>query len=375
MNKIANNEARLDRYCFDLLFNNYIFEAAGHPLFSDDTEIGVDFIKRLNNLVDYVNAKFENSKIDFRGTLRNYTSNNVYRVDVYKPIIVALNKLGFKDVINAKNFPVKITVANIVEDNVTPNDMDALKYGGDGFYVYSKADQVNKKRQFIVGGDHNGGKIEITCYAINGKLIASSFLETFLHEYLHFYIAYNRTMNNTHRKDIDENNRISVEFKNLIDRQPLKENDKMALKLLTYRLFAGEDNALIGNLLGYLVANKINTYADYMEHKQELLNHTYYTKMKECYEIAKDIPSLVFKILMMNSPAFNKGKKFDDSGKSYDYYHNADNKSSNALKKRFLRMCEDKINKVYSKIIKLVGRYLQLIDNYDKQLVNTVIKY
>lgn len=372
MSKFTNNELCYDKWFHNLIFNNHVLESAGHPLFNDDIEIGGNFVDKLNNLIEFIEAKFDNAKIDFQGVVQNNATNKRYDAIVYKPIIVALNKLGFKDVINAKNFPVKITVANIIEDRITDDDLYSFKFGGNGCYIWSKNDKINKRKQFI-GAKTSGGKIEITCYAINGKLIASSFLEVFLHEYLHFYDSYNKVAKDLHRKEVDETLMMS-KFKNMIKTMHLTPKDAEALRLLAYRLFGGEDNALIGNLFGYLIANKINTYADYMMHKDELLDHTCYTKLKQSYEIAKDIPSIAYKMLMMNNPVFNKGRRFNDDGTYIDHYHDVSNKSSIALKRRFLKMCENKINKIYSKILKLVGRYIQLSDRRDKQIINAVIK-
>ena len=373
MGKFTDNELRYDEWCHNLIFNYHIFESAGHPLFNDDAEIGGNFVDRLNNLIEFVEAKFDDAKIDFQGVMKNKITNNSYDVIVYKPITVALNKLGFKDVINAKNFPVKITVANIVEDRITRDDLYQFKFGGNGCYIWSKNDKINKRKQFI-GAKTTGGKIEITCYAINGKLIASSFLEVFLHEYLHFYDSYNKVAKDLHRKEVDESLMMS-NFKNMIKNMHLTPKDAEALRLLAYRLFGGEDNALIGNLFGYLITNKINTYADYIMHKDELLDHTYYNELKRSYEIAKDIPSIAYKMIMMNNPAFNKGRRFNDDGTYTEHYHDVSSKSSIALKKRFLKMCENKINKIYSKILRLVGRYIQLVTSCDKEIINTIVKY
>ena len=65
--------------------------------------------------------------------------------------------------------------------------------------------------------------------------------------------------------------------------QALSTKEQEALNTISYRLFSGEDNAIIGNVLGFLITHDIFTYKDFVNNDQNSSKNNIKTHLEYAY--------------------------------------------------------------------------------------------
>lgn len=355
---IEKFEKYIDHKIFDLIFNGLeLNETAGHPLFSNnDPAEAFNLINKIKNIMNVINKKLAQSKIDKTYNIK--FNNKNLEAEKYE-ISFSLNKFGLNDIINAPNARLNLSVYNIINaDKLNDHDYNTLYVGSSGTLRNYSNDSVSGKN-FITRED----KMNITCYAIDGKILPHSFLPVFLHEYLHFYENYNRSKQNTNKENI-KNLRL---HKSINDKFSYLENELTADQLksldrILYVFFYGEDNARIGNLFGHLISYNITSLKDFHDNKNNIYYFKEYENLKKHIEIVKTIDANIYHYLFSNSNFFrDENKRIKDISFMTDY----------KVKKWFIDIIELKLKKYYEKGMKFVGRYIQMIDEYnDKNFVS-----
>lgn len=374
---ILNNERIVDAQVFDYVYNNHLFESSGHPLFTDESpEEFIDILYNITQVAETINKKLKKAPIDrwvnFRITnSATKTSSRAFQGVVYKPISIALNKLGFKDVINAQHSNLKINVFNIVEENITEKDLDFINSTGSGQFLHQSSQVVVDGKFKNVSKDPNIMSIE--CFAINGRLVMNSFMHTFLHEFLHFYESYNRTIAG---KDNLLGYIRQPRFSNILKRQVYNfnftEEEVNALWLIFYRLFNGEDNALVGSLFGSMISYNVTTLAQFEDVKDKLWGFKEYNELKRSIKVVEDIePEKLYKFFKSN-PGFFKGVIQTNNG-LVKVNKRILTRPMESVKREFLSIVEKKVNKVYKKLMKFASRYLYMMKSFDDKNINAAI--
>lgn len=374
---ILNNERIVDAQVFDYVYNNHLFESSGHPLFTDESpEEFIDILYSITQVAETINKKLKKAPIDkwvkFRITnTATKTKSREFQGVVYKPISIALNKLGFKDVINAQHSNLKINVFNIVEENITEEDLDFINTTGNGQFLHQSSQVVVDGKFKNVSKDPNIMSIE--CFAINGRLVMNSFMHVFLHEFLHFYESYNRT---TAGKDNLLGYIRQPRFSNILKREAhnfnFTEEEVNALWFIFYRLFNGEDNALVGSLFGSMISYNVTTLAQFEDVKDKLWGFKEYNEFKRAIKVVEDIEPEQLYRFFNRFPGFFKGVTQTDNG-----LEKVDKRiltrPMESVKREFLSIVEKKVNKVYKKLMKFVSRYLYMMKSFDDKNINAAI--
>ena len=242
---ILNNERIVDSQVFDYIYNNHLFESSGHPLFNyKDPEEFNDILYRIVTVVDILNDKLKSAKVEKVvkvSIINNITKKETkyYNTIIYKPISISLNKLGFKDVIDSQHSNLELNICDIIEDNITEEDLELITSCATGEFTHQGNQIVIKDKFRNLSKDPN--IMKVNCYAINNKIIMHSFLSVFLHEFLHFYESYNRTKNSQENilgyiRQPRFNNILKRESKNF----NFTKEEFDALNIVLYRLFNGE---------------------------------------------------------------------------------------------------------------------------------------
>lgn len=374
---ILNNERIVDAQVFDYVYNNHLFESSGHPLFTDESpEEFIDILYNITQVAETINKKLKKAPIDrwvnFRITnTATKTKSREFQGVVYKPISIALNKLGFKDVINAQHSNLKINVFNIVEENITEKDLDFINSTGSGQFLHQSSQVVVDGKFKNVSKDPNIMNIE--CFAINGRLVMNSFMHTFLHEFLHFYESYNRTIAG---KDNLLGYIRQPRFSNILKRQVYNfnftEEEVNALWLIFYRLFNGEDNALVGSLFGSMISYNVTTLAQFEDVKDKLWGFKEYNELKRSIKVVEDIETEKLYKFFKSNPGFFKGVTQTDNG-LVKVNKRILTRPMESVKREFLSIVEKKVNKVYKKLMKFASRYLYMMKSFDDKNINAAI--
>lgn len=374
---ILNNERIVDAQVFDYVYNNHLFESSGHPLFTDESpEEFIDILYSITQVAETINKKLKKAPIDkwVKFLITNTatkTKSREFQGVVYKPISIALNKLGFKDVINAQHSNLKINVFNIVEENITEEDLDFVNTTGNGQFLHQSSQVVVDGKFKNVSKDPNIMSIE--CFAINGRLVMNSFMHVFLHEFLHFYESYNRT---TAGKDNLLGYIRQPRFSNILKREAhnfnFTEEEVNALWFIFYRLFNGEDNALVGSLFGSMISYNVTTLAQFEDVKDKLWGFKEYNEFKRAIKVVEDIEPEQLYRFFNRFPGFFKGVTQTDNG-----LEKVDKRiltrPMESVKREFLSIVEKKVNKVYKKLMKFVSRYLYMMKSFDDKNINAAI--
>lgn len=374
---ILNNERIVDSQVFDYVYNNHLFESSGHPLFTDESpEEFIDILYSITQVVETINKKLKKTPIE---RMVNFSlTNSVTKTEsrefhgfVYKPISIALNKLGFKDVINAQHSNLKVNVYNIVEDNITEEDLDFINSTGNGYFTHQSEQVVINGKFRNVSKDPNIMGIE--CFAINGRIVMHSFMHVFLHEFLHFYESYNRTT-------AGDDNLLGYirqpRFSNILKREAhnfnFTEEEVNALWIIFYRLFNGEDNALVGSLFGSMISYDVTTLAQFEDIKNKLWGFKEYNYLKNAIKVVEDIEPEQLYNFFKRFPGFFKGVTQTDNGlEKIDKRIFA--RPMESVKREFLSIVEKKVNKVYKKLMKFASRYLYMMKSFDDKHINAAI--
>lgn len=351
-------EKYINTQIFNYIFNNEIYESAGHPLFNESDDKSIEFISKIKNIFNIINNKLSISKDNGKIYSVKFNDENL-NARCYK-INILLDKLGFKDIIYSPGAKLNLIVYDIFNsDKLSNDDYNALYTGSSGKLIWYSNDKINK-RKFVTDSD----KMEITCYAINGKILPHSFLPIFLHEYLHFYENFNRTKSDKHKKFISDLHTHKSIYNNDKIKNYLEDDELAALKRILYVLFYGEDNARIGTLFGHLISYNIETLRDFHDNKKYIYYFTEYEMLKKYFDIVKNIDDdILFYI-------FEKGNFFRGANKMPK---DISSMTPCKVKKWFIDIIELKLKKFYEKGMKFVGRYINMLNNYKDN--NFIYKY
>jgi hypothetical protein len=182
----------------------------------------------------------------------------------------------------------KVNVFNIVEDYITEEDFEFIRTSGNGYFMHQGNQVVVDGKFKNVSKDPNIMSIE--CFAINGRIVIHSFMHVFLHEFLHFYESYNRT---TAGNDNLLGYIRQPRFSNILKREAhnfnFTEEEVNALWTIFYRLFNGEDNALVGSLFGSMISYDVTTLAQFEDIKDKLRGFKEYNYLKNAIKVVEDI--------------------------------------------------------------------------------------
>lgn len=351
-------EKYINTQIFNYIFNNEIYESAGHPLFNESDDKSLEFISKIKNIFNIINNKLSISKDNGKTYTAKFNDKKL-NARCYK-INILLDKLGFTDIIYSPGAKLNLTVYDIFNsDKLSNDDYNALYTGSSGKLIWYSNDKINK-RKFVTDSD----KMEITCYAINGKILPHSFLPIFLHEYLHFYENFNRTKSDKHKKFISDLHTHKSIYNNDKIKNHLEDDELTALKRILYVLFYGEDNARIGTLFGHLISYNIETLRDFHDNKKYIYYFTEYEMLKKYFDIVKNIDDdILFYI-------FEKGNFFRGANKMPK---DISSMTPRKVKKWFIDIIELKLKKFYEKGMKFVGRYINMLNNYKDN--NFIYKY
>ena len=374
---ILNNERLVDSQVFDYVYNNHLFESSGHPLLNTDSpEEFNDMLYNIVKVVNIINDKLKKAPIDrwIRFQINNNltkTKSREFQGAAYKPISISLNKLGFKEVINAQHSNLKIDVINIVDENITEEDFDYISSGGNG-------DFIHQSNQVVVNGKFKNQSTDanimrVDCFAINGKIVMHTFLQVFLHEFLHFYESYNRTKSS---KDNLLGYIRQPRFASILKREAhnfsFTEEEVNALWLILYRLFNGEDNALVGSLFGSMISYNVTTLAEFDSVKNKLKGFKEYNSIKDAIKIVESIDDEQLYIFFKRFPGFFKGVVQTEEGlEKID--KRIITRAKENVKREFLSIVERKINKLYKKLMKFASRYLYMMKSFDDEFINSAV--
>ena len=374
---ILNNERIVDSQVFDYIYNNHLFESSGHPLFkTNDPEEFNDMLYRIVKVVDLLNDKLSSAKSEKVvkvSITNNYTKNTsrYYNAIIYKPISISLNKLGFKDIINSQHSNMELNIIDVIDENITEEDFDFISSCISGEFTHQANQVVIKDKFRNISKDPN--IMKVNCYAINNKIIMHSFLSVFLHEYLHFYESYNRT------KDGKENLLGYIRqprFYNILKREAhnfdFTTEELDALYLVLYRLFNGEDNALIGNLFGSLISCNINSLSDFENKRSKMRGINEYDNIKDAIKVLEGIDPEKFYNFFNAHTGFFKGIVKTDNG-LVKVNKRVYTRPAESVKREFLSIIEKKTNKLYKKLMRFVSKYIEMINAFDKKFINTAI--
>ena len=327
-------------------------------------------------VVNIINDKLKKAPIDrwIRFQINNNltkTKSREFQGAAYKPISISLNKLGFKDVINAQHSNLKIDVINIVDENITEEDFDYISSSGNG-------DFTHQSNQVVVNGKFKNQSTDanimrVDCFAINGKIVMHTFLQVFLHEFLHFYESYNRTKSS---KDNLLGYIRQPRFASILKREAhnfsFTEEEVNALWLILYILFNGEDNALVGSLFGSMISYNVTTLAEFDSVKNKLKGFKEYNSIKDAIKIVESIDDEQLYIFFKRFPGFFKGVAQTEEGlKKID--KRIITRAKENVKREFLSIVERKINKLYKKLMKFASRYLYMMKSFDDEFINSAV--
>lgn len=335
-------------------------EDSGHPLFKyGDPEETFDWIGRIKNVIDVLNAKIDTGKVKNRYKITFKDENDTTCIyDELLPISISINKLGFKDVINAQKSTLKVVVNNVISGG---NDFDEymllrdLSCGHCNWNITRKV--INGK---FVNTNDNSEIMYAKCWAINGKIIPISFLLVFLHEYLHYYEQYNRFNSDTIYSQYLNIRKIK-KAKNNINAFYFSKEENEALNDLIYHLYVGEDNAKIGNLFSDLISLNITNLMEFNNYKRKMHSFYVYEQLKKNLDIVKKCD----KETLAN---FIKSNTILISNKTI----NIDDHSDHQIVKKFIANLENKLNKFYERLMRFVGRYIYMQQQHENQTVTSI---
>ena len=372
MNNIINNEKQIDRQIFNLIYHSFynqsINEDSGHPLFKyGDSKETFDWLDRIYNVIDVINDKLKTTKIKARYKIKiNDKDKTSYVYDEYLPISIALNKLGFKDVIDSRHSNFKIIVRNVVDGANELSDYLKLRNISSGTYKNSIYREVIKSKF------NNNAKdsiiMDCICYAIDGKIIPISFLRVFLHEYLHFYEHYNRFIDKTFYSQNKMLRHINA-AQRTVNRFVFSEEEANALKYVVYHLYTGEDNAKIGELFSDLISFNIKDLSEFNANKKDFLSFFIYEELKKSIQIIKGTDVKELANFIRANPMLFQIKNYKMG------VDKTDNFSDEYLVKKFIKSIEIKTTKFYEKLMKFVGRYIYMQQEHENEIVTSVNQY
>lgn len=353
MDKFLLTEKRkLDIMFFNYIFNNKIRnvvnEAFGHPLISNK-----DF-KWINLIYDFINT-VNNEILSAKVIVEK---NNAQLLDTIK---LSLDDLGFTDELGIDNGIIDINVKNLINYDLSVEDYIFLENSfSSGSYKFNLKNKENTK-------------ITINCISINGKVIPHTLIPSFLHELIHSYEELKRNNNKTFKHfintfiDFKLTNNSSEKFIGILFKEEIK-----SLKNVLYRLFNGEDNALIGNLLGEFITYKIFSYNDFEKYKDKLKTFKILEQLENDINIIKNInDERLFQFIKYNAKILI-GKQFNEDG-TFEYItRNIISSDPIKIKKLFIKILEKKYLKLYKKLLSASGKYIVLFQNYYKTVIETV---
>lgn len=150
------------------------------------------------------------------------------------------------------------------------------------------------------------------------------------------------------------------------------EEEVDALWVVFYRLFNGEDNALIGSLFGSLIGNNISSLSDFESVKDKLNGFTEYNSIKDSIKILEDIDSEKLYDFFNTYPGFFKGIKQTDNGLE-KINRRVSTRPTESVKREFLSIVEKKVNKLYKNLMRFSSRYIEMMNAFDEKFINTSI--
>lgn len=374
-NGIIQKENEIDSIIFNYVFNNHIYynsinEDSGHPLFKyKDSLETFDWIERIKHIMEILNEKILKIDVDRYVKIKNEKNGVEYKCRILKPISISLNKLGFKNVIDSKNSNLVLKVYDVKKQDINIDDYLFFRNMSGGGFTQKLYNKIEKDK-FINIGDKN--IMDILCIAVNGKILPISFLNVFLHEYQHFFQNYNYIKNNTIDKELSLISNVQNAIKHLSEFEFNNEEIK-ALKCVLYRLFQGENYALIGNIFADLISLDIQTLADFNKNKKYLYNFEIYEELKKSIEVIREIDSnKLYNFFNVYNTIFPK-RAFTEDGKKYAlFWKELKYIEPNELKNKFIKILERRIIKLYTKYMKFVGRYLYMTQQYKNEIINSV---
>lgn len=364
---IQQNEKYIDNQIFNAIHNGAINaplnEDSGHPLFKyGDPEETFDWIGKIKNVIDILNDKIDTWNVKKRYKITFDDENNTsYIYEELAPISISINKLGFKNVINAQKSTMKIVVNNVV-------------FGGNDFDEYVLLRDLscgycnwNVKRKLIngkfVNTDENPEMMYAKCWAINGKIIPISFLLVFLHEYLHYYEQYNRFSSGTLHSHYVNIHKIE-KAKNNINTFYFTKEENNALNDLIYHLYLGEDAAKIGNLFSDLISLNITDLSKFNNYKRKMNSFCIYERLKKNLDIIKNCDNKTLADFIKSNIILISNKNIDIS--KY---------SNHQIVKKFITHLENQLNKFYKRLMRFVGRYIYMQQQHENQIVTSIKQY
>ena len=353
MDKFLLTEKRkLDINLFNYIFNNKIRnvvnEAFGHPLISNK-----DF-KWINLIYDFINT-VNNEILSAKVIVEK---NNAQLLDTIK---LSLDDLGFTNALGIDNGIIDINVKNLINYDLSVED-----------YIFLENSFSSGSYKFNLKNKENA-KITINCIAINGKVIPHTLIPSFLHELIHSYEELKRNDNKTFKHfinafiDFKLTNNSSEKFIGILFKEEIQ-----SLKNVLYRLFNGEDNALIGNLLGEFITYEIFSYNDFEKYKNKLKPFKILEQLENDINIIKNInDERLFQFIKSNAKILI-GKQFNEDG-TFEYItRNIISSDPIKIKKLFIKILEKKYLKLYKKLLSTSGKYIVLFQNYYKTVIETV---
>ena len=184
-------ENKLDNELFNYIFNNSLYESSGHPLFAYNDHDKMElFLNNFKNVIETINKYIPKLRIEKEGNLSlEDNPNRKYFVNVLKSFSIPITDFGFDDVINVDNHKFGITIFNIIDNDITYDDIVDLTEFSSGEFVQTKNAYIEKNKY---KNDYFPNIINGDCIAINGKILPQSFLTIFFHEYIHLYDNFNR---------------------------------------------------------------------------------------------------------------------------------------------------------------------------------------
>ena len=302
-------ENKLNNELFDYIFNHSLYESSGHPLFIyDDADKMELFLNKFKNLIEIINKCIPKLRIEKEGNLSlENNPNRKYFVNVLKSFSIPMTDFGFDDIIDVGNHKFKIDIINVIDNDITYEDIAALTDFSSGSFAQVKNSYI-KKNQYK--NDHIVDIINGKCIAVNGKILPQSFLSIFFHEYIHLYDNFNRLK--TYKDNyLNFYNRVNdaANRENQI-KHYFSGNEENAIKYLLYRLFNGEDNAIIGDLFADLISYNVISYNDYKRNIKYMRSFRIYEKCKNALNIIKDVDAFsLFNAVLYKSVKYDYKKK------------------------------------------------------------------
>ena len=140
-------ENKLNNELFDYIFNHSLYESSGHPLFIyDDADKMELFLNKFKNLIEIINKCIPKLRIEKEGNLSlENNPNRKYFVNVLKSFSIPMTDFGFDDIIDVGNHKFKIDIINVIDNDITYEDIAALTDFSSGSFAQVKNSYIKKK--------------------------------------------------------------------------------------------------------------------------------------------------------------------------------------------------------------------------------------